>query len=278
MVYRNCLIFIQFHFILLFLVLETGVSVDENFEACLPINCGQGPNISYPFWIDGRQNSKCGFPGFGLSCKDREPILRHSEEEYSISEIEYTDQSVFIKRAGLPKSICSPETYRVNYNQLLFDIVPSDVNISLFFNCTGFLSNEYDRYSFGCGTDNSRRRSLAMLSNDTMLKDVNKTGNCAAYDTIHVDVSENRSLESPKEFVDVFLEKGFHLKWNATICDECSNSNGRCGFNYTTFRFTCFCADRPHLRSCYGRPSVIKPGLVFLLMFLLEVLSSSSQV
>ncbi|KAL5726460.1 hypothetical protein ACHQM5_009502 [Ranunculus cassubicifolius] len=267
MVYRNCLIFIQFHFILLFLVLETGVSVDENFEACLPINCGQGPNISYPFWIDGRQNSTCGFPGFGLSCKDREPILRHSDEEYSISEIEYTDQSVFIKRAGLPNSICSPETYRVNYNNLLFSIVPSDVNLSLFFNCNDSSWNENDRYSFGCDIDDSRRRFLAILSNDTMLKYVNESGKCENQVEMHVDVSENRSLGSPKEFVDVFLEKGFHLKWNATICDECSNSNGRCGFNYTTFRFTCFCADRPHLRSCDGRPTV-KPGLVFLLILL----------
>ncbi|KAL8241881.1 hypothetical protein R6Q59_012183 [Mikania micrantha] len=46
------------------------------------------------------------------------------------------------------------------------------------------------------------------------------------------------------------VERGFLMRWLAADCSVCERSGGRCGFNTTTFQFSCFCIDRPHKVRC----------------------------
>ncbi|KAF9591599.1 hypothetical protein IFM89_004828 [Coptis chinensis] len=233
--------------------IETALAADEQFEACLPSSCGKGPNISYPFWINGNQSSFCGFPGFELSCKDREPILTMEGDEYIIRKIFYGNQSFLMTKAGVSNDICSSLTYSLSLSLSVFTVVPATHNLLLFFNCTALQSREYLRYELDCTTTaNPRHRLLAMLSNDPMLTYVNQSGQCDNSAVIPVDTIRNGSLGTTvyRDFIDEFLNKGFHLRWTASRCEDCSESGGRCGFDYVLHKFMCFCPDRPHQRRC----------------------------
>ncbi|KAL3510751.1 hypothetical protein ACH5RR_030152, partial [Cinchona calisaya] len=46
------------------------------------------------------------------------------------------------------------------------------------------------------------------------------------------------------------LRRGFIFKWTASDCIRCERSGGRCGFNSSSYRFSCFCPDRPHSSIC----------------------------
>ncbi|KAK6281720.1 hypothetical protein POUND7_015545, partial [Theobroma cacao] len=46
------------------------------------------------------------------------------------------------------------------------------------------------------------------------------------------------------------LNRGFVLKWIASNCSICEASGGKCGFDYSTYHFKCFCPDRPHAWHC----------------------------
>ena len=68
-------------------------SLDSKYEACLPQNCGSGPNITYPFWILDNDTDFCGYPGFEVACEQRKPIYRTSRSHYLIKDIFYQNQS-----------------------------------------------------------------------------------------------------------------------------------------------------------------------------------------
>ncbi|KAG5012641.1 hypothetical protein JHK86_024902 [Glycine max] len=58
------------------LFLTITFSLNERFEACDAKTCGNGQNISYPFYIQGKQKPFCGQPGFELTCSHKGfPIL-----------------------------------------------------------------------------------------------------------------------------------------------------------------------------------------------------------
>ncbi|CAI9110656.1 OLC1v1010720C2 [Oldenlandia corymbosa var. corymbosa] len=52
------------------------------------------------------------------------------------------------------------------------------------------------------------------------------------------------------------LTAGFTLKYEAngtnSICEGCIQSGGRCGYNYASTSFVCYCFDRPYLLACNG--------------------------
>ncbi|KAK2632481.1 hypothetical protein EUGRSUZ_L01497 [Eucalyptus grandis] len=76
-----------------------ALSEDKQNEACLPRNCTNGPNISYPFWISGEQESYCGYPNFEITCKEDYPVLNFSDSEFIIKDIFYANHSFLLVNA-----------------------------------------------------------------------------------------------------------------------------------------------------------------------------------
>ncbi|KAK6157645.1 hypothetical protein DH2020_011893 [Rehmannia glutinosa] len=75
--YNRCLLF----FIILLSKRSSGAHYQ--YEACGPKNCGAGPNISFPFYIPGLQESYCGYPGFMLNCSQEGfPVLHLPQNDY----------------------------------------------------------------------------------------------------------------------------------------------------------------------------------------------------
>ena len=58
------------------LLVEPVISADPSYEACKPRKCGSGPNISYPFYVEGARADYCGLHGFKIACQDNKLIYR----------------------------------------------------------------------------------------------------------------------------------------------------------------------------------------------------------
>ncbi|XP_047940858.1 LEAF RUST 10 DISEASE-RESISTANCE LOCUS RECEPTOR-LIKE PROTEIN KINASE-like 1.2 isoform X2 [Salvia hispanica] len=214
------------------------------YEACAPTNCGKGPNISFPFFLQSSQPDYCGYPGFAINCTNLSPLLRFSENEFIIEDIFYRNRSVHVFNAAVlnESSNCSERVIRnTSLPAGRFNYVGGG-DLYLLFGCRN-VSNELRRYEIGCNS--SGGIGLAMYGG-------NGNGNLGrALLTCQKNVVARVGLYGD-EAVDVaaVLRRGFVMNWTASDCSECQESGGRCGFNQTSFHFRCFCPDRPHSRSC----------------------------
>lgn len=76
------------------LLVEPVISADPSYEACKPRKCGSGPNISYPFYVEGARADYCGLHGFKIACQDNKLIYRTFKGPYIVENISYEKQSV----------------------------------------------------------------------------------------------------------------------------------------------------------------------------------------
>ncbi|KAK7411097.1 hypothetical protein VNO78_02492 [Psophocarpus tetragonolobus] len=73
----------------------------------------------------------------------------------------------------------------------------------------------------------------------------------------------NVTVEDVRGGVGDALKRGFWVLWNATNCNECETSGGRCGFDndYLVYAFRCYCPDRPHALRCSSGSSTFPISL-----------------
>ncbi|XP_028098068.1 LEAF RUST 10 DISEASE-RESISTANCE LOCUS RECEPTOR-LIKE PROTEIN KINASE-like 1.2 isoform X7 [Camellia sinensis] len=239
-----------------FLLSETTSCVDSQYEACVPKKCG-GQNISYPFWIQGEQESYCGYPGFELTCQNNHSILQVPENNYTVQEIFYGNQSIRISVSNL-SSECLPPIRNLSLEVDKFIFASSDIPyLHILSNCSlslpGGLS-DYNRIS--CGAKNEDvwgwGLALAMFGNNTNLSYA--LGKCKTQVLAPVELN---AYDGIADYMKV-LRRGFVLQWKASNCNECETSGGRCGFDASSYQFCCFCKDRPHRVSCKTRRSHLK--------------------
>ncbi|XP_024958753.1 putative RING-H2 finger protein ATL21A isoform X1 [Cynara cardunculus var. scolymus] len=118
---------------LLFLIffLFKSISGDDD---CLPASCSlTGPQIRFPFRLRDRHPSRCGFPGFDLSCNNKNQTLLKlpsSRSSFIVKHISYASQVIDIQ-----PDFCRPER--------IVDIRPTDTPFDFsmmesytFFNCS----------------------------------------------------------------------------------------------------------------------------------------------
>ncbi|KAG6389924.1 hypothetical protein SASPL_151399 [Salvia splendens] len=275
-----------FSFCILSLIIITSKichGADYRYEACAPANCGNGPNISYPFFLPSqqRQQSYCGFPVFAVNCSSSGfPLLRLSENEYIIEDIFYHNQSIHVVDAAVQSSsnctIYSSRNTTLPAGKLNY---VGGEDFLLFSGC-GNVTGELLRYQVACHssatvteaggsrapastntpsvtitnssstgiTISSVTNSLAMYGGNGNLG--RAVGTCVASVAVHAELNED---ERGEEVVDVaaVLGRGFVMNWTAASdCSACQESGGRCGFDENSDRFRCFCRDRPHSTSC----------------------------
>ncbi|KAL6573732.1 hypothetical protein OROHE_002191 [Orobanche hederae] len=219
------------------------------YEACGPTNCGKGPNISFPFYVPGRQESYCGYPGFALQCSDGGfPLLRLPGNDYAVEQFFYRDRSFRVYDAAVltsGSSSCVPSIRNTTLPSARFDYV-NVTGLYLFSGCEKPLSEDLSRYDIGCGSGGGW--DLAMDGEDGNLGYA--VGICER--NVVVPVEGGGYGEGRNGILNIWkvLRKGFALRWKASNCSECEDSGGRCGFDVGNYHFRCFCPDRPHSRSC----------------------------
>ncbi|KAI9088645.1 hypothetical protein K1719_029759 [Acacia pycnantha] len=243
-----------FILILWVLIRTTLCDVNPNFQACEPQTCGNGPTITYPFYIQDKQDPSCGFPLFGLVCASNGfPMLNLSNTFYIVDEIFYHNQSLRVSNSNFPISnstIClSPS------NNLTLDypyiLAPNQKKVRLFFDCElPSLPEEIKENVWGCYEGNRTKSVLGMAVDDEAKKLKYANDNCGGGSMTTV-------VEDLEGGIREALGRGFLLKsqnWTASECEKCQSSGGRCGFLILTdaFGFRCFCRDRIHHVGCHS--------------------------
>ncbi|KAJ6356842.1 hypothetical protein OIU78_004855 [Salix suchowensis] len=236
-------------FIATFFLLPKKTScTDPQFLACDPKSCGD-QKISFPFHIQNAQEEYCGYPGFAISCNEKnKTVLSLSNNEYIIQEIDYQSQSLRVSNAAAfgKNTSCAPQIQNISLNEDIFRLPTARTGVFLFYNCNSTLLENDSKlleHKVDCFGGNGNVSTLAMLDDDPLLGSASEK--CGAGVVAPVDVYRGENVSIGK-----MLERGFAMDWVASNCSECEESGGRCGFNITTYHFRCFCPDRPHGRLC----------------------------
>ncbi|KAM2679542.1 hypothetical protein EV2_011448 [Malus domestica] len=248
-------------FILIFLLSsETpAFAVDFYYQNCsVPTTCGR-LNISYPFYIPGRQQDFCGYPGFQLSCHggaddDKEeayPLLQLSGDDYIIHNISYERQTLVVSNALLSHYLDNSSCTNLSliHNLTLpneqFELAPNQDQFFLLHNCSPSFVDSFPTYKIGCSNTSVLALPRQIYPKFEGLGEVEKCGSS------EVPVAQgggygNDEAAGMKEV----LGRGFEMKWLAGDCSECQRSGGLCGFNYTTHLFRCLCPNRSYSVFC----------------------------
>ncbi|KAL0326973.1 UNVERIFIED_CONTAM: LEAF RUST 10 DISEASE-RESISTANCE LOCUS RECEPTOR-LIKE PROTEIN KINASE-like 1.2 [Sesamum angustifolium] len=219
------------------------------YEACVPRNCGLGPNIHFPFYIPGLQESFCGYPGFELNCSQQGfPVLQLPGSEYVVQDISYQTRSLRVYNAAVLSSNgtgCLPGIRNTTLPTARFGFYGNVTQLHLFSNCTNSTSEDLWRHRVGCDGKGRDGWDLGIYDKDENSTNI-ASKNCKR--NVVAPVEDDGNIGPGN--VDEVLRRGFVLNWTASDCSPCEISGGRCGFSAITYHFRCFCPEGPHSRSC----------------------------
>nr|KAH7835241.1 hypothetical protein Vadar_024314 [Vaccinium darrowii] len=255
---------------IVFITTPSAFSVDPFYESCVPQNCGN-QTIRYPFWIKDKQQPYCGYPGFELNCQNNSyPILQTPQNNYTIQEIQYKNQSIRLSNAAVwnLNRGCWPPISNVSLEVEKFSVVSNGSELFLLSNCSSsILGEKLLEYKInGCEEESGNGdRGLAMFGDD---------GNLGyGLESCQTEVLVPVALEKGDVIEDYLgvLRRGFWVEWTAPNCNKCKESGGRCGIDFGTYQFSCFCTDRPHGVQCRAPAPVISTVGILIILFCIVV-------
>ncbi|ONI31469.1 hypothetical protein PRUPE_1G315000 [Prunus persica] len=248
--------------ILMFLLLtEASFALDFYYQNCsVPVSCGR-QNISYPFYIQGRQESFCGYPGFQLSChgdgEDAYPLLQLSGNNYTIHNIDYQRKSLLVSNSllsGYLESTACNDDISSLHNLTLpndqFELASNQADFFLLYNCNSSVVESFPKYKVGCFDQptNKTRSDTSVLA--LPRDEYPNFGSDKCRGEVVVAHARGGYENGEVGLIQEVLSRGFELNWFASDCSRCQDSGGRCGFNYTTYHFRCLCPRRTHSVRC----------------------------
>ncbi|XP_059454407.1 LEAF RUST 10 DISEASE-RESISTANCE LOCUS RECEPTOR-LIKE PROTEIN KINASE-like 2.1 [Corylus avellana] len=239
------------HICILFIIFtnlaKRALSVNQKFQDCAPRGCGNGPNISYPFWILDEQESFCGYPSFGITCNEQNPVLKISNDEYIIKDIFYSNHSLLLANAAAYRDACPTPLHNVSLDRTPFNLSMYRSDFSIFYNCTSL--PQYPTYGLDCASNGTTLHSLAVFYEKALEVNYPWEKRCQSLVDVPVDMlfGVNLTSLSQMNYTEI-LKMGFLLNWTAPNCSSCEKSGGRCGFD--NGEFVCFCQDWAHHNTC----------------------------
>ncbi|GMY07538.1 rust resistance kinase Lr10-like isoform X1 [Fagus crenata] len=224
---------------LLLLTLLFIVVLGEGQIECPELRCSHnGPAIRFPFRLIDRQPSHCGYPGFDLSCNDKNDTVLQlpTSVKASVKYIDYKSQLIQVsdpdncfpqKILGLNLS-SSPFQFNANY--------PSDDYA--FFNCPQEI-NDYE-YIYGMPIPIYLIRCLSKpgywvyaVYAGEYIEDLPVLSCTKMY---------NVSLSVPSYAWTVWYSTFVEMKWYEPMCVQCEMKGKKCRLknNSTEFETECF--------------------------------------
>ncbi|KAI7753770.1 hypothetical protein M8C21_011689 [Ambrosia artemisiifolia] len=207
-------------------------------DDCRPDSCGPTePEIRFPFRITGRQPSRCGFPGFDLSCNNQNHTiiqLPSSSRSYVVNRINYVSQVIYIDPNFCERNGISD----FNLTDTPFDF--GSIRSYTFYNCSlqsfGFM---YPAVPFQCLSSGN----YSVIAVPTGLFSAENTpSNCADMKTIEVPARWN---------VGIGVE--LMLMWLTPNCRSCEIEGRACGLKSDDGDTVCHGSSRGMPRSAkYG--------------------------
>ncbi|KAI5353163.1 hypothetical protein L3X38_006056 [Prunus dulcis] len=200
---------------------EASFALDFYYQNCsVPVSCGR-QDISYPFYIRGKQDPFCGYPGFQLSCHG------NGEDAYPLLQL-----SGYLESTAC-NSFCS-----------------NQADFFLLYNCNSSVVESFPKYKVGC-FDQSTNKTRSNTSVLALPRDeYSKFGSHKCRGEVVVCHARGGYENGEVGLIQEVLSRGFELNWFASDCSRCQDSGGRCGFNYTTYHFRCLCPRRTFSLRC----------------------------
>ncbi|KAL5761279.1 hypothetical protein ACOSQ2_020117 [Xanthoceras sorbifolium] len=250
-----CIIFIFF-----LLATAASASVDSQYLACEPKTCGDGQNITFPFYIKDQQQPFCGYPGFELSCNNKgNPILRlHDNDngnQYIINHISYDNQSLRVSNAAFWDTNSSSggcdvvsSLQNLSLPSDRFELVGNKTEMFVLYNCNQSLSERLVSKKVNeCSADDDGNGVVLVVDKDDPDLGLARE---ECNDTVMAPVEGHGDGGESTATMMMRLRRGFLIKWISSNCSVCETSGGKCGFDNSTYHFKCFCPDRPHAWHC----------------------------
>ncbi|XP_039163673.1 LEAF RUST 10 DISEASE-RESISTANCE LOCUS RECEPTOR-LIKE PROTEIN KINASE-like 1.3 [Eucalyptus grandis] len=226
------------------------------FRECVPYRCGD-QEISYPFRHNERP-SYCGHPGYELDCDGGNlTLLSMASLEYQVIHVDRSEHILKVARTDLLKDICLAAHVNTTLNFSLFNYTSDYLNSVLFYNCNSL--STHLPYWFSCPTsgdgcfafDADRKIHLYEVCNFSVFVPILPTERLGLpISKVHNNATINRSI------IRKILKKGFEITWlaNTSLCENCTKSEGRCGYDWTRQEFNCFCPDAAYPATCHITP------------------------
>ncbi|KAH0764683.1 hypothetical protein KY285_000554 [Solanum tuberosum] len=249
--------------ILFFTLTDDTLSIYLNSSACVTQNCGDGVNISYPFWIPEKQPSYCGLPAYNVTCNKHKPFVHISEEEFIIKEVYYTNYSILLAKADVfdEENKCPVPRHNFSTRGTPFSLGPNTADLFFFYDCTQ--PYERETYAVNCAP-NATTHSFAVF-NPELLEHYNYSIE-SCQDPVYALLETDSIDRLLKMNYTQVLQKGFFLQWDGSNCRDCHNSGGRCGTQSN--EFMCICKDQTQPRTCLHVSGRNRPGMKIAIGFI----------
>ncbi|KAL8249153.1 hypothetical protein R6Q59_006021 [Mikania micrantha] len=204
--------------IIFFIFKVDSASHPTNSTSCVPQNCGNGPNITFPFWIPQLQQPSCGSPQFNITCKNNDPIVTISNQDYVIKDIFHNNYSFVLvsKDAFNESNLCPTPLRNFSLHGTPFSYSDLSTDMFLFYNCSSLYEEE--TYPVDCASNGTDFSSFAVFHPEILQKYNYSIDSCQSL--VHVPVHvDNINVLLVESYADV-LRKGFVLEWKCSSCKE----------------------------------------------------------
>ncbi|XP_048136850.1 LEAF RUST 10 DISEASE-RESISTANCE LOCUS RECEPTOR-LIKE PROTEIN KINASE-like 2.8 [Rhodamnia argentea] len=219
------------------------------FRHCVPYECGD-QQISYPFRHHKRP-SYCGYPGYELGCDHDDPILSMESLEYRVIHINMSTRILEVARMDLSGDICAGTHVQTTLDLSLFDSTPGDLNSTLFYGCNS--PPPPGSFPFSCPAYGDGYFAFEVDPANPPHEPCNFSVFVPSLPLPPWEGGDDNATPS-LDIIREFLKQGFEIAWiaNTSQCESCTESGGRCGYDWKRQQFNCFCTDGAHSPACNG--------------------------
>ncbi|KAG5093164.1 hypothetical protein JHK82_051942 [Glycine max] len=233
-------------------ILTSCAADDVHYLKCgSPFHCANLKNLSYPFWGFSRP-LYCGHPAFKLQCTGEVATVTIMSENYRVLEVNDSDHRIKLVRTDYWNNTCPTSLRNFTIGCTFFDYGSDSRNLTLYYDCSSpsFLQPDSFPPKFNCSVNGTQMNNYfvdeSMLANaETSVSISEILGACKSRVVVPILESEAEVLEtnSTVENLKAALENGFGVEWEAnnSLCDECQNSGGHCGYDPISSEFACHC-------------------------------------
>ncbi|XP_071739102.1 LEAF RUST 10 DISEASE-RESISTANCEUS RECEPTOR-LIKE PROTEIN KINASE-like 1.4 [Rutidosis leptorrhynchoides] len=210
-------------------------SLHESYEICAGLfTCGTISGIQYPF-SRHEDPAYCGYPGFELNCNDkRSPSIDISNITFHVLSIDPQTQMLKIIREDVMDSICPHDFVNTTINHNLFEYSSNYMNITFLYGCP----DSFEHHGDPLTCDRNGFDKVVVLPGEQ------GPGICNQSVIVPVPAMAIGTTGLVNVTgLDQVLRGGFDVRWKLDTvgCSQCTESYGRCFYDYETNRTSCAC-------------------------------------
>ncbi|KAK9684231.1 hypothetical protein RND81_10G195400 [Saponaria officinalis] len=233
---------------------STSLRQESQYEKCTSNSsrCGTSSvETAYPFWGNGHPQY-CGHPRFELSCNGDYPSIKIKSRGYQVLNIDYNTSTLVIANEAFLQGECPEpmDLHNTTIDWTIFNYTSNVKNATLYYDCQQSELFNGAPFSFSCAGRYPRAQSFLVVTNDWKHQ-LDKVCHTKVYVSIYSNAVQE--LFDNSSSVGEVLKRGFEVKWiiDGKECQECSVSGGSCGYDTTSAKSICFCADGTVSANCH---------------------------